>query len=156
MAISNNEVMRLFESGMTNQSIAIKFGVSRQAVNQRLKRLGLSRVDGGVSLIKIKNKESLNLKFISKYGCGHDTYHEVRNSFCFNGVTPQAAYFQFCRGKESPPIFYEWWRVWEESGVWHLRGRGKGFYCMARSKKDMPWAIENMMVVEFCKSKSAQ
>lgn len=28
--------------------------------------------------------------------------------------------------------FYEWFSIWYDSGVWHLRGVGKGKYCMSR------------------------
>ena len=28
--------------------------------------------------------------------------------------------------------FEQWWAIWEKSGKWELRGRGRGKYCMGR------------------------
>lgn len=36
------------------------------------------------------------------------------------------------RGVAFTLTFEEWWALWEQSGKWHLRGRGVGQYCMAR------------------------
>lgn len=41
--------------------------------------------------------------------------------------------------------FEEWWSIWQSSGHWDERGRGKGKYVMARRGPDIgPYAIENV------------
>lgn len=44
--------------------------------------------------------------------------------------------------------FIEWFRIWIESGKWHLRGCRKGQYVMARFNDSGPYAIGNVRIVK--------
>lgn len=43
----------------------------------------------------------------------------------------------------------EWIAVWEESGKWELRGRGKGKYVMSRHADVGPYAPSNVSIILF-------
>lgn len=42
-----------------------------------------------------------------------------------------------------------WWRVWQESGKWELRGKAHGCYCMARHLDSGPYAEWNVRICPF-------
>lgn len=42
--------------------------------------------------------------------------------------------------------FAEWWKIWEDSGFWYLRGNRKGTYCMCRNKDVGPYSKENVRI----------
>jgi NUMOD3 motif len=41
----------------------------------------------------------------------------------------------------------QWQQIWDESGKWHLRGRGKGKYCMSRFFDRGAYEIGNVRIV---------
>jgi hypothetical protein len=43
--------------------------------------------------------------------------------------------------------FQQWWLIWEQSGHWHERGRGRGKYVMARFADRGPYAVGNVKVI---------
>lgn len=43
--------------------------------------------------------------------------------------------------------FESWWRVWDESGKWPLRGRGGDRYAMARFGDTGPYAPDNVKII---------
>jgi hypothetical protein len=50
------------------------------------------------------------------------------------------------RGIQFLLTFEEWWSIWQASGCWHERGRGKGKYCMARYRDRGSYEIGNVRV----------
>jgi hypothetical protein len=43
--------------------------------------------------------------------------------------------------------FAMWWSIWQHSGRYFLRGRGRGRYCMARFGDKGPYAVGNVHIV---------
>jgi NUMOD3 motif len=52
--------------------------------------------------------------------------------------------------------FDDWWRMWDESGHWHLRGRDSGKYCMARYGDAGPYAPNNVRIITVDENRSKQ
>lgn len=50
------------------------------------------------------------------------------------------------RGIEWLLTFDEWWQIWEESGMYPLRGCGIGKYVMARTGDKGPYAVGNVRI----------
>lgn len=46
--------------------------------------------------------------------------------------------------------FEEWLKIWEDSGFLHLRGKGKGKYCMARYGDIGAYEVSNVKIIPFC------
>jgi len=66
--------------------------------------------------------------------------------------TPRARYCQQkCaadkRGIEWLFTFETWWKMWEESGKWELRGNKHGQYCMARFNDIGPYSPDNVEIM---------
>ena len=144
----------MFESGITLNGIGVEFGVSRERVRQLLKKyFGITRVDGGCFVMttpkKIADAISLksrrNYRYQKRYAehffCDVDQFLAINGdhwtqSHRKNCKIPASAYFnQKAKAKDRKVnwniSFPEWWKVWQESGYWSQRGRGKG-YCMTR------------------------
>ena len=42
--------------------------------------------------------------------------------------------------------FEEWWNIWEQSGKYEQRGRGRGKYVMSRKGDTGPYAVNNVYI----------
>ena len=42
--------------------------------------------------------------------------------------------------------FDEWYKIWQDSGKWHLRGRNKGQYVMCRYNDSGPYSVTNVFI----------
>lgn len=141
MAIRDSEIERnermafMFAQGMTLQSIADECSVSHQRVQQILKKLGVSRCDGGQFLVaKLKRdakQTAREAKCLALYGCSCSEYKK----YVKNGLA--AAYRcqlknANARGIAFKLTFVEWLSVWQRSGKIEERGRRKEAYVMSR------------------------
>ena len=50
------------------------------------------------------------------------------------------------RGIPFELTFDEWLQIWQDSGKWELRGKGKGSYVMSRIGDAGPYAIDNVYI----------
>ena len=160
----------LYRSGKTLQQIGDEYGVTRERVRQLIKFFfGLTRKDSGrahLSLerdlararVNIEKRAAKEARRYEKYlGCSPARYKDLTgekwNWTRFregNSTVPGNAYYQQkrnakVRGIEWGMTFPEWWGVWQESGKWRLRGRGKG-YCMARQGDSGPYTVGNVYI----------
>jgi len=51
------------------------------------------------------------------------------------------------RGISFELTFDQWFAIWQDSGKWELRGRGKGSYVMSRIGDVGPYAIDNVYII---------
>lgn len=42
--------------------------------------------------------------------------------------------------------YEEWWKIWEESGLWEQRGVGKDKYCMSRINDEGGYQVGNVEI----------
>lgn len=159
--IRDAEMVLMFRDGKTLAEIGSKYGVTREYVRQQLSKLGLSRMDGGQALRMLSGiGKEVGRKAEAKA-------RRERRDFEKWGMTPEgiASLSPLKRGDKKHPIrifeqqrnsakrrgvgwqltLSEWWRIWQESGHWEERGRGKG-YCMARWADDGPYSAENVYI----------
>ena len=54
------------------------------------------------------------------------------------------------RGIDWELSFEEWWEIWEASGKYAQRGRGKGKYCMCRYGDTGSYSKDNFYIDEWC------
>lgn len=50
------------------------------------------------------------------------------------------------RGIDWQLTFDEWFDIWQKSGFYHLRGKGKGSYVMSRYNDTGPYHINNIFI----------
>lgn len=141
-----------YKSGETLKQIGRIHGITRERVRQLIKKhFALSKYDGGryigqflktdIRVLAVRQRQSKReLKAFKVWGMSDAEYIEHVAEFgkyIPNSTSPMS---RFCRQRENARIrkiqwgltFKNWWRIWRESGKWHLRGRGQGKYVMAR------------------------
>lgn len=156
------QMAALYRSGCTLQEVGDRFGVSRERVRQVIRgRFGLDvhlRGREDRSREKRKKAESArNSRLLAKYGCTAEQYTkllEIGRQMTEAGVpfgrTPTGAWHSQRRTAMRRKITWEislwdWWTVWQASGKWEQRGRGRG-YMMCRKGDQGSYAIGNVYI----------
>lgn len=158
-----SEIMAsMYKAGKTLEEIGALYKITRERVRQILKKYhGIVGKDGGqASRAEAKRRRASaqrDAKFLSRYGCAYSTYRELlelSRESCASGISyaksPLGAYRNQERNAKQRGIEWqlsliEWWEIWQRSGKWHLRGRGKG-YMMCRFGDMGPYAAGNVYV----------
>ena len=128
-----------FRSGMTLAEIGEEHGISRERVRALIARIGLVGKDGGQAA-RIRNnggtcaekvREAAHDRIVSRWGVEYELAKELRADGTIRAFESQRG----AAKRRAIPwnlTFAEWYAIWQESGNLHLRGRGKGHFCMAR------------------------
>jgi hypothetical protein len=71
--------------------------------------------------------------------------HVAKHGGTRNTKSPMAKFLQHkynaaIRGVKFEFIFADWWRIWQESGKWGQRGRGKGYVMARHNDGDTPYS----------------
>jgi DNA-binding CsgD family transcriptional regulator len=153
---------KLYRAGKTLEEIGQLEGITRERVRQILAKMdGHSSEFGGVSVRTllaskektIARKENKNKKTMDVYGCSIDEFIKIQGDnvpvtlvaspACYYRRQKNAADF---RGIPWKFTFTEWWGVWQKSGKWQLRGRGKDKYCMSRIGDAGEYSSKNVVI----------
>lgn len=145
----------------TMQDIADELGVSKQRVQQILKRNSVHSSDGGSiaknSYIrqqkekqkKIKRKQSV----FSQYGCSESEALRINEGkkLAERG-SPSYKYKSYKNNLDKKDIgceltFPEWYDIWQKSGKYSLMRPGKGGYSMVRKDYSKPASVDNVEVI---------
>lgn len=152
----------LYSSGKTLQEVGDCFGVSRERVRQVIRgKFGLDAYLDGRSKRSIskETKAAANreARLLAKYGCTKEQYTqmlEIGRRMTDGGVpfcrTPTGAWHSQRRTAMTRKIpweisLWDWWMVWQASGKWEQRGRGRG-YMMCRKGDQGPYSLDNVYI----------
>lgn len=91
-----------------------------------------------------------NADWLAIFGMTADEYERFRNE---HGAKP---FLQFrnqvkqakIRGVPWGMTFPQWWKIWQESGKYHLRGVRKGQFCMQRPMDRGGYTPDNVEILE--------
>lgn len=151
----NEAIVEAYKYGRTLNEIGEEHGISRERVRQILRRQGVSREEGGISLkASEKSKErraAYDAAFTARWGCSPAFWKILRamSSNYWNspvGKYHRQKYNAKKRGIEWKLTLLEWWETWESSGVYEQRGINKGQYVMARFNDVGPYAVGNVYI----------
>lgn len=147
----DREIAELFKLGYTYPLLATRFGISESTIYLVIKKAGVSRHDGGQSLIARLRREAIKEdKFFNKYGVSVVRIGALEDALSarnkFKQQKGQARY----RGISWELSFADWWEIWEQSGAWRQRGRVHGeSKMMARLGDVGPYSKENVRIVSM-------
>jgi transposase len=137
-AVDRAKVMAaMYRGGKTLDEIGKLYGVTRERVRQLIKKnCGLTGADGGQSAIAQRKREAAQAKrdarSLERHGCRHDQYLELVKmrgpTIAWTRQKNNALKRDVCWNLK----LWDWWQIWQESGKWEQRGRGKGRYVMCR------------------------
>lgn len=145
----NQRMAQMYQQGLTLQAIGDHFGMTRERIRQIMRMEGVSRQSGGQSLATTmkqeRKKRARDQRSMARYGVDYETLLGLRSE----GLVQAYRYHENSaknRGIEFLLTLGEWVSIWRASGKIHLRGRGKGHYCMSRIRDDGPYAVGNVHI----------
>jgi hypothetical protein len=160
--------IELYKEGKTLDEIGKQYGLTREGVRQRLAKMGITKEDGGSAIRMFKKipdriiaqqmkKEKSDQRHFAKWGCSKEFILAISDLPYSNKSHPLFKYRvhkrNALRGSAAGfnMTFPEWWKVWQDSGKWELRGRGKG-YCMGRFGDTGPYEVGNVYITTIGKN----
>lgn len=162
LSLRDKFVIEQFKNGVVLEEIGRSLGITRERVRQILALFNLSRLDGGATIRSFKNVQNRIETFkdkeadkeqahFNKWGCSIALIKSISDLPRSHSKHPLRLYERQRqsaknRGIEWDMSFGEWWNIWQESGKWGLRGRGKG-YCMARFGDSGPYKADNVEII---------
>src|SRR6185369_7519596 len=132
-----------YRKGNTLEQIGSEYGVSRERIRQIVAKLGVKSEDGGAamrSFAKVAHKPKNNkseLRCLNSYGCSLEVLLSINGGLKVSAKgAPAHRYLRQKttarhRGIGFDLTLPEWWEIWQASGKYEQRGRGKG-YVMTR------------------------
>jgi hypothetical protein len=135
------KVVELGKTGATVNEIAALTGYTDSGVRNLLNRHGIRRATPR-SIERV-------------YGCSMDEAVALNDGARVGEAGSRSSLYRsqrvnaLCRGIGWEITFPEWVAVWLESGYWALRGRRRGFYCMARHGDTGPYKVGNVSIQLF-------
>lgn len=155
------EMANMYCGGMTLEAVGAEFGVTRERVRQILVSVGVDAKSGGMKS-KTAHKEAARQKLkkelsdisaYDSYGCSRETVEKISKGISSSSRgSVLRTYIDKRRSAKNRDIEWlfnleTWWEVWEKSGRWAQRGRGKHSYCMARNGDCGPYSPDNVRIV---------
>jgi hypothetical protein len=152
----------LYREGYTLEEIGAQHGLTRERVRQLMtKHLGINHRDGGqhkrVEALKARRRAKRDGAYLKRYGCTFAEWQQLRDlglALMASGVskyrTPLYAYRSqennaAHRGIEWRLNLWQWWQIWQGSGLWEQRGRGQG-YVMCRTGDQGAYEAGNVYI----------
>jgi len=166
-ATRTDAMAAMYKGGKTLAEIGEVYGVTRERVRQILSRYaGVSAVEGGQSVRSSRKKRSAQSKkdaaSLEKYGCTYAQYRDLvrigleskQSNEKTNATTPTGAFHSqrqnaLRRGIKWKLSLWDWWQVWQESGKWAERGRGRGSYVMCRFGDAGAYEVGSVYIAKF-------
>ena len=150
----------LYRDGRTLEAIGRLYCLSRERIRQILEKRGVPaaigrdvRTQESASARWRKTKEDKDARAHKYFGCSYETVLSINEGRNLSDSGSPAHLFtqqrrtSSLRGIEWHFTLPEWWGVWLASGKWHLRGRRKDSYCMARILDTGPYAPGNVQII---------
>lgn len=167
-AARNARMIEMYGAGNTLQEIGLEFSITRERVRQILSASGLSRFHGGAcarkegrdhQAVEGRTKRQAgalaakNMRAWKSYGCSYETAKAINDGLPLKGVSTKTRAYHLQKSSanhraiEWKLTLPEWWEIWDSSGMWPLRGRGKDCYCMARLGDAGAYEVGNVEIV---------
>lgn len=150
MAIQRAEKMTsMYRQGLTLAKIGQSFGVTRERVRQVLKACGVVYTDGGQHKVTKSRQQARDSRrtaiSLAKWGTTPEQMKMLREVGATRSFASQRNTAKQ-RGIKWSLSLAQWWDLWQTSGKWEQRGRGKGKYLMSRIKDVGGYEVGNVHI----------
>lgn len=149
--VREERMRALYLDGASLAAIGKEYGITRERVRQLLtKYYGIRAPDGGCAERARRAKQKLDRKREARaqksFGCSYREYQIILK----HPDRPTKAFWFQKRNAASREIgwelnLWEWWSIWQKSGHWPERGRGRG-YQMCRLNDVGPYSADNVYI----------
>lgn len=158
--IDEEYICREFRAGKTTTELKEEFGCTTQGIQRLLRKNGLTRKDGGKHAQMAARKVTTSdhpKAMCDKYGCTKEQWDRLRAMDEDYKKTPLAQFHTFKNnfqninpGVEFNMTMWEWWCIWEKSGMWGKHKRNPdGMHVMVQIDKAKPLTSDNAQIVQF-------
>jgi len=138
----------LYQDGWTLQRIGDEYGMTRERVRQLLRKFtDIAAEDGGAATISVRRiaekKARRDARYFALYGCSYEQRCSIprKATDAFQSQRANARK----RGISWEMTPWQWWTIWQGSGLWSKRGRGQG-YVMCRRGDAGPYSPGNVFI----------
>jgi len=147
------DMRQRYENGETLEQIGIRYNRTRERVRQILTdRFGICARDGGQAEIARRGRrdrqKARDARSMRAWGCTHNQYLQILK---YEGKPTYAYWAQrknaINRGISWELNLWQWWSLWQQSGYWPERGRGRG-YQMCRLNDVGPYSVDNIYIAK--------
>lgn len=145
------EMRALYEDGKTLEEIGHRFSITRERVRQIMTgQFGTAAKDGGKAEMGRRRRRELQKKRDERshkvWGCSYRDYQRIlkrpdKPTYAYWAQRKNAIH----RGIGWELNLWQWWKIWEQSGKWSERGRGRA-YGMCRLNDSGPYAVDNVYI----------
>ncbi len=145
-----------YRIGATLREIGDYYGITRERVRQIMTgELGITWKDGGVHHRMKARREAAKARkdqqYIRKYGMTFAQYKKINpdsSDYYGSPIGKHRRQLQNARNRdiEWNLTFAEWWEIWQQSGKWQERGRGRG-YVMSRYEDKGAYVVGNVRII---------
>lgn len=147
----NNEIIRLFRSGLTSSEIAPLFGIAARSVSALLRSYGVRRSEGGKEVAAaIKRQRAIAAKRLARFevrGCSPDDFDSDEQFEEARARFKQQKSRAVTRRIGWELTFAEWWSIWRASGKWDVRGRRAADSAVMARRGDVgPYSASNVYI----------
>ena len=132
----DDKMQMMYIAGTTLEEVGKAFGLSRERVRQILSKRGVTRKEGGASLVAHSKRVEKAKKRAAIAYKKHPYFKKFRDH-------KRNAKF---RGIDFRLSFQEWLHIWELSGVLEQRGTRKDQYVMSRHGDTGAYEIGNVSI----------
>lgn len=146
----SREMAASYKNGQTLLEIGKCHGVTRERVRQIIsKHHGMTGKKGG-QCVRAKKRRIISqakrdAAALKKWGCTFSQYAMLRQmrkpTGAFTGQKRNAK----VRGIGWELTLWQWWTIWQVSGHWEERGRGRGYH-MCRRHDSGPYSVDNVYI----------
>lgn len=144
-----SRMIEMHRAGLTLQQIGDRYGVTRERARQIIKRHGNGAM-GGRRKVTIANKIRCEAErerlHIERFGCTRAERKAIKAVPNAWRAYQEQRHSAFNRGIEWALTLEQWWDIWEQSGHWPERGRGRDRYCMARVADTGGYVLGNVYI----------
>lgn len=158
-----------WQNGKTLEEIGNLIGVTRERVRQILaKAEQLGVIDpnhvGGYRMSRLAREQESKAVKVRRwtrkieltFGCGPEEFIRCnQGARVWKGPQNTWAKSYYMQKRSAPSYgnvwnlsFPDWCNVWEESGKWNARGRGRGKFALARLDSSKPFEIGNVKIMK--------
>lgn len=146
------DMRQRYENGETLEQIGQRYSLTRERVRQIIsKKFGMTARDGGQAEMARRNRreryKKRDARSMRVWGCSYRQYvgilkHEDKPTYAYWAQRKNA----IKRGIAWDLNLWQWWSIWQQSGHWSERGRGKDGYGMCRLNDTGPYAVDNVYI----------
>lgn len=140
----------MYKQGRTLEQIGTEYGITRERVRQIIsKNHGLTGKHGGATkLAKDKRKQvyaARDARSMRRWGCPWSQYVILRDIGWPTRAYARQRINAANRGIGWELTLWQWWTIWQESGHWEERGRGRQYH-MCRKLDQGPYSVDNVYI----------